>query len=43
MNARIHHILDEALLLDQDERSSLVLALLESLESTQFDGALTAQ
>ncbi len=42
MNARIHHILDEALLLDQEERSALVLALLESLESTGAAGELTA-
>jgi putative addiction module component (TIGR02574 family) len=32
MNARIDHLLDEALLLSMDERSALALALLDSLE-----------
>lgn len=31
MNARIGHLLDEALALDPDDRSALVLALLDSL------------
>jgi putative addiction module component (TIGR02574 family) len=33
MNARVDHILDEALALAADERSALALALLESLET----------
>lgn len=41
MNARIHHILDEALALEQDERSALVLALLESLDEASADGDIT--
>jgi putative addiction module component (TIGR02574 family) len=32
MNARIDHLLDEALALAADERSALVIALLDSLE-----------
>ena len=32
MNARIDHLLDEALALAVDERSALVIALLDSLE-----------
>ena len=32
MNARIDHLLDEALSLPPDERSALVIALLDSLE-----------
>lgn len=32
MNARVHHLLDEALGLPTDERSALVVALLDSLE-----------
>ena len=32
MNARIDHLLDEALALAPDERSALVIALLDSLE-----------
>jgi putative addiction module component (TIGR02574 family) len=31
MNARIDHLLDEALALEPDERSALVVALLDSL------------
>jgi putative addiction module component (TIGR02574 family) len=33
MNSRVGHILDEALELAVDERSALVIALLESLEA----------
>ena len=32
MNARVDHLLDEALLLPTDERSALVVALLDSIE-----------
>jgi putative addiction module component (TIGR02574 family) len=32
MNARIDHLLDEALALARDERSALIIALLDSLE-----------
>ena len=32
MNARVDHLLDEALALDPDERSALVVALLDSLD-----------
>lgn len=32
MNARIDHLLDEALALGPDERSALVVALLDSLD-----------
>ena len=32
MNARVDHLLDEALALDPDERSALVAALLDSLD-----------
>jgi putative addiction module component (TIGR02574 family) len=35
MNARVDHILDEALGLASDERSALVVALLESLEGSE--------
>ena len=34
MNARIDHLLDEALSLPTDERSALVVALLDSLEGS---------
>jgi len=34
MNARVDHILDEALALGAEERSALVVALLESLETS---------
>ena len=34
MNARIDHLLDEALLLPTDDRSALVVALLDSLEGS---------
>lgn len=34
MNARVDHLLDEALGLPTDERSALVVALLDSLEGT---------
>jgi putative addiction module component (TIGR02574 family) len=33
MNARVDHLLDEALALDPDERSALVVALLDSFDS----------
>ena len=33
MNARIKQILDEALALDHDERSALMVALLDSLDT----------
>ncbi|MBV8209844.1 MAG: addiction module protein [Burkholderiaceae bacterium] len=35
MNARVDHILAEALALAVEERSALVIALLESLESSE--------
>jgi putative addiction module component (TIGR02574 family) len=41
MNARIHHVLDEALALEQEERSALVLALLESLDDVDTSGSLS--
>ena len=34
MNARVDHLLDEALTLPANERSALVVALLDSLEGT---------
>jgi putative addiction module component (TIGR02574 family) len=34
MNARVHNVLDEALALDAEERSALVIALIESLEAS---------
>jgi putative addiction module component (TIGR02574 family) len=34
MNARVDHLLDEALSLPADERSALVVALLDSLEGS---------
>jgi putative addiction module component (TIGR02574 family) len=34
MNARVDHLLDEALLLPTDQRSALVVALLDSLEGS---------
>ena len=34
MNARIDHLLDEALSLPTDDRSALVVALLDSLEGS---------
>ena len=34
MNARIDHLLDEALLLPTDQRSALVVALLDSIEGS---------
>ncbi len=42
MNARINHLIDEALTLKHDERSALVVALLDSLDSdkqTEIDSA----
>ncbi len=41
MKARIHHILGEALALEQEERSALELALLESLDEASTDGDVT--
>lgn len=40
MNARVDHILDEALGLPADERSALTVALLDSLEGSD-DSAIT--
>ena len=40
MNARVDHILDEALGLPDDERSALTVALLDSLEGSD-DSAIT--
>ena len=40
MNARVDHILDEALGLPTDERSALVVALLDSLEGSD-DSAIS--
>ena len=34
MNARVDHLLDEALLLPTDQRSALVVALLDSIEGS---------
>lgn len=34
MNARVEQVLDEALALDAEERSALVIALIESLEAS---------
>ena len=34
MNARVDHLLDEALLLPTDERAALVVALLDSIEGS---------
>ena len=41
MNARIDHLIDEALTLDPDERSAVVVALLDSLDGE--DQAAAAQ
>jgi putative addiction module component (TIGR02574 family) len=41
MNTRVDHILDEALALATEERSALVIALFESLESSD-DPAISA-
>ncbi len=41
MNARVDHLLDEALELPVDERSALVAALIDSLEGA--DGASISQ
>ena len=35
VNARIHHLLDEMLALEQSERSALLLALLDSHEDVE--------
>ena len=40
MNARVDHLLDEALGLSTDERSALVVALLDSLEGSE-DAAIS--
>ena len=40
MNARVDHLLDEALVLPTDERSALVVALLDSLEGSE-DAAIS--
>ena len=40
MNARVDHLLDEALGLPTDERSALVVALLDSLEGSE-DAAIS--
>ena len=40
MNARVDHLLDEALGLPTDERSALVVALLDSLEGSE-DSAIS--
>ena len=40
MNARVDHLLDEALGLPTDERSALVVALLDSLEGSD-DSAIS--
>lgn len=41
MNARIDHLIDEALLLAPDERSAVVLALLDSLDSLDGEDEAT--
>ena len=42
MNARVDHILDEALALPDDERSAVVVALLDSLENANPDAVSEA-
>lgn len=42
MNARVDHLLDEALDLPTDERSALVVALLDSLEGSDDDAIAEA-
>ena len=42
MNARVGHLLDEALGLPADERSALVVALLDSLEGVDDAGVSEA-
>ena len=42
MNARVDHILDEALALPADERSAVVIALLDSLENADTDAVSEA-
>ena len=42
MNARVAHLIDEALQLDPEERSAMVLALLESLDDGDAASAATA-
>ena len=42
MNARINHILDEALALDHDERAALMVTLLDSLDTDNLASATDA-
>jgi putative addiction module component (TIGR02574 family) len=42
MNARVDHIIDEALALAPDERSAVVLTLLDSLDGTDEASAARA-
>lgn len=42
MNARVDHLIDEALALAPDERSALVLALLDSLDGEVEDAVTKA-
>lgn len=42
MNARIDHLLDEALELPTEERSALVVALLDSLDANPDDSSSEA-
>lgn len=42
MNARVDHILDEALALPADERSAVAVALFDSLESANPDAVSEA-
>ena len=40
MNARIDHLIDEALALEPDERSAVVIALLDSLDGEDDSAAV---
>lgn len=42
MNARVDHVLDEALALPADERSAVAVALLDSLENADADAVSEA-
>lgn len=42
MNAHVDHILDDALGLPPDQRSALIVALLDSLEGSQDDSITDA-
>ena len=42
MNARVDHLLNEALALDPDERSALVVALLDSMDGEDEATAMKA-